>query len=71
VVTVELQGQLLAQERELDSEEGAIVEWEEGLVAFARALEEVCMEHDASHTRVDAIQWDFFTQPCASNSWSK
>jgi hypothetical protein len=34
--TVELQGQLLAREREVDSHEGAIITWEEGLVAVAR-----------------------------------
>jgi hypothetical protein len=54
-VTVELQGQLLAQERELDSCEGAIISWEEGLVAFVHALGEVSAERDASHTRVDAV----------------
>jgi hypothetical protein len=37
-VIVELQEQLLAQERELDSREGTIVTWEEGLIAFTRAL---------------------------------
>jgi hypothetical protein len=62
LVVVELQGQLLARERELDSREGAIITWEEGLVAFACALGEVCMEHDTSHARTDAIQRDFFSQ---------
>jgi hypothetical protein len=33
VVADELQGQLLAQERELDSREGVIAAWEDGLVA--------------------------------------
>jgi hypothetical protein len=37
VVAAELQGHILAQERELDSREGAVIAWEEGLVAFARA----------------------------------
>jgi hypothetical protein len=37
VVATELQGHILAQERELDSREGAVIAWEEGLVAFARA----------------------------------
>jgi hypothetical protein len=70
-VTVELQGQLLAQERELDSYEGAIISWEEGLVAFVHALGEVSVERDASHTRVDAVQRDFFTQAHATSSWSE
>jgi hypothetical protein len=60
-VTVELQGQLLAQERELDSCEGAIIVWEEGLVAFARALGEVHAERDPSQAPADAVQRDFFT----------
>jgi hypothetical protein len=34
-VAIELQEQLLAQDRELDSREGAIIVWEEGLAAFA------------------------------------
>jgi hypothetical protein len=55
VVIIELQGQLLAQERELDSREGAIVTWEEGLAAFARVLGEVRMECDVSHACVDAV----------------
>jgi hypothetical protein len=33
VVVIELQGQLLEQERELDSREDVIT-WEDGLVAF-------------------------------------
>jgi hypothetical protein len=37
-VTIELQGQHLAWERELDSRESAIVMWEEGLAAFAHTF---------------------------------
>jgi hypothetical protein len=33
----ELQEQLLAQERELDSRKGAIIAWEDGMTAFERA----------------------------------
>jgi hypothetical protein len=36
VVIIELEEQLLAWERELDSRESVIVAWEEGLTAFAR-----------------------------------
>jgi hypothetical protein len=60
-VIVELQEQLLARERDMDSREGAIITWEEGLVAFARALEEVRTECDASRARADIVQRDFFT----------
>jgi hypothetical protein len=69
-VTAELQEHLLAQERELDSREGAIVMWEEGFVAFAHTLGEVHAECDASSARADVIQWDFFTQAHASSSQS-
>jgi hypothetical protein len=37
MVIVELEEQLIAQEREMDSQEDAIVMWEEGLVALACA----------------------------------
>jgi hypothetical protein len=53
--TVELQGQLLARERELDSREGAIIAWEEGLAAFPHTHWEVRIECDTSHARVDAF----------------
>jgi hypothetical protein len=55
VVAIELQGQLLTQERELDSREGAITTWEDGLVTFECAPGKVCAEHDASHV----VQQDF------------
>jgi hypothetical protein len=61
VVTVELQEQLLAWEWELDSREGAIITWEEGLAAFAHVLEEVHAEHDASHACADSVQREFFS----------
>jgi hypothetical protein len=70
-VTVELQGQVLARERELDSREGAIITWEEGLAAFAHMHVEVHTEHDTSHTRTDVVQWDFLTQVRTSNSRSE
>jgi hypothetical protein len=60
-VVVELQGQLLARERELDSREGAVVTWEEGLAAFVHTCGEVHVEHDASDAHADAVQQDFFT----------
>jgi hypothetical protein len=44
---------------------------EEGLATFARALEEVHVELDASRARADAVQRDLFTQARASSSQSK
>jgi hypothetical protein len=38
VVAIELQEQLLAQEVELDSREGTIIMWEDGLAASEHAL---------------------------------
>jgi hypothetical protein len=70
-VVIELQEQLLARERDLDSREGAIIAWEEGLVAFACVLKEVRVKLDASHTCADAVQRDFFSQARASSSQSK
>jgi hypothetical protein len=70
-VTVELQGQRLAQERELDSQEGIIAVWKEGLVTFERALGMVLTERDAGCVRADAVQQDFFTHACVSSSMSK
>jgi hypothetical protein len=52
---------VLAQDRELDSREGAIIVWEEGLAAFARALKEVPAEHDGSCAHADTVQRDFFS----------
>jgi hypothetical protein len=55
VVAVDLQGKLLARERELNSQEGVIVAWEEGLVAFAHALGEVHVKRDASRADANAV----------------
>jgi hypothetical protein len=59
VVIVALEEQVLLREGELDSREGAIITWEEGLVTFARVLGEVSAEHDGSHTRADVVRHDF------------
>jgi hypothetical protein len=45
VVAIELQEQLLAQERELDSMEGTIATWEDKLAAFECALGKVRICH--------------------------
>jgi hypothetical protein len=71
VVAVELQGQLLARERELDSREGVITAWEDGLAAFERALGEVMKECCTGHIRAEAVQQDFFAQAHVSYSRSK
>jgi hypothetical protein len=47
-VAIELQGQHLAWEREIDSKEGAITAWEVGLVTLERAHGKVLTERDAS-----------------------
>jgi hypothetical protein len=47
-VAGELRGQLLAWERELDSREGAISVWEDGLVASECTLGRACVDHDAA-----------------------
>jgi hypothetical protein len=70
-VIVKTQEQLLARERELDSRESTIIAWEEGLTSFARPLDVVSTERDTSRARIDAIQWDFLTQVCASISQSR
>jgi hypothetical protein len=71
VVAIELQGQVLARERELDSREGIIAAWEDGLVAFERTLGKVHVEHNISHVWAEAVQQDFTAQSCASSSRSK
>jgi hypothetical protein len=71
VVAVELQGQLLARERELDSREGAITAWEDGLAAFEHTLGEVMKECCTGHIRAEAVQQDFFAQAHVSHSRSK
>jgi hypothetical protein len=53
-VAVELREQLLARERELESREGSIATWEDGLVAFEHALGRVRSEHDVNHVQAEA-----------------
>jgi xanthosine utilization system XapX-like protein len=56
VVAIEVQEQLLAQERELDSREGVIATWEDGLATSEHALGRACMERDAKHIQAEAVQ---------------
>jgi hypothetical protein len=53
-LVIELQEQLLARERELDSREGTIAMYEDGLLAFEHALGRVHMDHDAKRIRAKA-----------------
>jgi hypothetical protein len=53
-VAVELQGQLLARERELGSREGVIPTWEDALAAFVRTLGKVRSKRDASCVRTES-----------------
>jgi hypothetical protein len=71
VVAVELQGQLIARERELDSRECDIATWDDVLVAFERALGKVLRECDIGRVWAEAVQQDFFAQACVSGSRSK
>jgi hypothetical protein len=47
-VVVELREQLLTRERELESKEGVIAAWEDGLAAFEHALRRVRSKRDTS-----------------------
>jgi hypothetical protein len=71
VVVVNLQEQLLARERELDSREGTLTTWEDGLVDFEHTLERVCTECVARHVQDEAAQQDYLFRTCAFSSRSK
>jgi hypothetical protein len=58
-VAVELWEQLLARERGLDSREGVIVAWKDGLVASECALGRACVERDAKCNRAEAARQDY------------
>jgi hypothetical protein len=68
---VELQVQLLAREKELDSRKGAIAAWEDGLTAFVHALVGVCTKYDDRCVQAEVVQQDFLAQRTASSSWFK
>jgi hypothetical protein len=59
VAAVELREQLHARERELESKEGAIAAWEDGLVAFEHAIGRMCSERDDSHVWAEAAYLDY------------
>jgi hypothetical protein len=55
-IAIELQEQFLAQERELDSSEGALVAWENSLMASECVLGRACMERNAECTHVEVVR---------------
>jgi hypothetical protein len=66
-MVVELQAQLLSQERELDSQKGAIITWEDGLMASERTLCRACREH----TQTEVVLHDYLARSRALTSSSK
>jgi hypothetical protein len=70
-VVVELQEQLLVRERELDSREGAIVTWEDGLATSKRALGRAGMERNAERAHIEAVRQNSLTRSCTLTSNSK
>jgi hypothetical protein len=67
----ELQDHLLARDRELGSQEGAIIAWEEILTAFTRVLREARAGHDASCAHAGAVRHDYLAQVTASSYQSE
>jgi hypothetical protein len=70
-VVAELQEQLLARERDLDSREGSIITWEESLLVSGRALKEVSAGCDSSHAHMGATRCDYLAQVGTSSSRSE
>jgi hypothetical protein len=65
VVVAELQEQLLTWERQLDSREGTIAAWVDGLAPSEYAIGRVCMEHDVESIQAKAAQQDYLAKTCA------
>jgi hypothetical protein len=55
MMAIELQEQLPARERDLDSRECILMVWEDGLAASEHALGKVRMECDGECDRTEAI----------------
>jgi hypothetical protein len=66
-VVAELQKQLLARERELDSREGTIITWEESLLVSAHMLKEVSAGCDTSRAHMGDARRDSFPAPDAAH----
>jgi hypothetical protein len=56
MMAIELQEQLPARERDLDSRECILMVWEDGLAAFEHALGKARMECDGECDQTEAIQ---------------
>jgi hypothetical protein len=54
--------------RELDSREGDIASWEDGLAAFERALGRLHIERNTKCVQAEAAHQDFLSQKCTSSS---
>jgi hypothetical protein len=67
-VVEELQEQLLAREQEMNSREGAIATWEDGITSSERSLGRACMERNANHAQTEAIRQDYLTRSRALTS---
>jgi hypothetical protein len=55
----------------LGSREGAVIAWEDGLIAIECALGRACMEHHAEHAQTEAVQHDYLTKSCTLTSYTK
>jgi hypothetical protein len=55
VMVEELQEQLPTLEEELNSREGAIITWEDGLTTSEHILGKACMERDAERAQAEAV----------------
>jgi hypothetical protein len=65
-MVIELQEQLFAKERELDSWESALTAREDNLAASEYALGRVCVECDAECDRATAVRQDYRARLSAS-----
>jgi hypothetical protein len=70
-VVDELQEQLLTWERELDSREGVIATWQDGLAASEHALGRVCAKRDTACAQAEATRQDYLARLGAFTSDSK
>jgi hypothetical protein len=68
VMVAELQEQLLVWERELDSQENALMAWEDDLATTKHALGRVCMECNAECDQAEAIRQDYRSRMHASTT---
>jgi hypothetical protein len=66
-----LQKQLLTRERKLDSREGAIIVWKDGLAASEHAFGRASMERDAECVQVEVVRLDYLSRTRTFTSASK